>query len=87
MSNEHTAKLLEAEKSFHEKIEALRRENKDSSEKSTLDTESLRQQKDAKIRQMEREKEDQRNLYEVRINDLDSKIKSKRNDSFVISSI
>ncbi len=39
--------------------------------------EALRTQKDAKIRQMDRDKEDQRHQYEVKLNDLDSKIKSK----------
>jgi len=77
LSNDNQAKLLDAERNYHEKIETLRRENKQHMDQSASDTESLRQQKDAKIRQSEREKEDQRNSYEVRINDLDSKIKSK----------
>lgn len=46
--------------------------------------ETLRTQKDAKIRQMEREKEDQRHQYEVKANDLDSKIKSKISTLFLI---
>jgi hypothetical protein len=39
--------------------------------------EALRQQKDARLRQAERDREDQRNQYETRINALDAQIKSK----------
>jgi hypothetical protein len=40
--------------------------------------ETLRVTKDARIRAIEREREDQRNAYEAKINDLESKIRSKR---------
>ena len=77
LSDESTSKLLDTERSHHEKIEALRRENKQAAEQNQADLESLRQQKDSKIRQIEREREEQRNIYELKINDLDNKIKSK----------
>jgi hypothetical protein len=69
--------LLEAERSHHEKLETLRRDCKQRDEQNAADIESLRQQKDSKIRQIEREREEQRNVYELKINDLDGKIKSK----------
>ena len=40
-----------------------------------MEIETLRQQRDSRIRQLEREKEDQRSAYELRISELDSKIK------------
>ena len=78
LQNENQNKLLEAERTFHERIEQLRRENKAREDQTANEAETLRQQRDAKIRQLEREKEEQRGQYETRINDLDSKIKSKR---------
>lgn len=77
MSNEHQQKLLEAEKSCHDKIETMRRENKAKEDRWAADTEALRQQKDARIRQIEREREEARSTYETKINDLESKIRSR----------
>ena len=77
MSNEQTQKLLEAESACHDKIEALRKENKLKEDKWAQDTESLRQQKDARIRSIEREKEDQRSNFELKINELEGKVRSK----------
>jgi hypothetical protein len=47
-------------------------------ERSANELETLRVSKDARIRAMEREKEDQRSVYEARIGEMDSKIKSKK---------
>jgi hypothetical protein len=84
MSNEHQAKLLEEQRSCNAKVDALRADNKRKEGEWRDETEALRQAKDAKIRQVEREKEDQRHQYEVKVNDLDSKIKSKKNHTFNI---
>ena len=78
MSNEHQAKMLEEQRSCNAKVDALRADNKRKEGEWRDETEALRQAKDAKIRQVEREKEDQRHQYEVKVNDLDSKIKSKK---------
>lgn len=85
MSNEHQNKLLDEQRAFNTKIDALRADNKRKEAEWRDETEALRQTKDAKIRQVEREKEDQRHQYEVKVNDLDSKIKSKAGDCFFIS--
>jgi len=77
MSNEHHQKTLEAERSYHDKLESLRAENKRKEEQWASELESLRVTKDSKIRQIEREREDSRNTYELKINDLESKIRSK----------
>jgi restriction endonuclease S subunit len=77
MSNDHQSKLLEEQRACNAKIDALRTESKRKEAEWRDETEALRQTKDAKIRQTEREKEDQRHQYEVKVNDLDSKIKSK----------
>ena len=71
MSNESSQKLLAAETSHHDKIEALRRENKQKEDSWNAQLEQLRKDKDAKIRQIEREKEEQRNTYETKINILE----------------
>jgi hypothetical protein len=68
---------LDAEKSYHTKLEAARADNKQREDKLKADLETLRQQKDAKIRQSEREREEQRSLYETKINSLEHQIKSK----------
>lgn len=60
LSNDNQVKLLDAERTFHEKLEQLRRENKAREDQSAADTEALRQQRDSRIRQLEREKEEQR---------------------------
>jgi hypothetical protein len=87
MSNEHQAKLLEEQRSCNAKVDALRADNKRKEGEWRDETEALRQAKDAKIRQVEREKEDQRHQYEVKVNDLDSKIKSKKNTAFLFNLI
>ena len=69
---------MDAERTYHAKIEALRAENKAKEDKWGQDLETLRVTKDARIRAIEREREDQRNAYEAKINDLESKIRSKR---------
>ena len=84
MSNEHQAKLLEEQRSCNAKVDALRADNKRKEGEWRDETEALRQAKDAKIRQVEREKEDQRHQYEVKVNDLDSKIKSKKSTAIFI---
>jgi hypothetical protein len=58
-------------------LEALRADNKAKEDKWAQDLETLRVTKDARIRAIEREREDQRNAYELKINDLESKIRSK----------
>jgi hypothetical protein len=85
MSNEHQAKLLEEQRSCNAKVDALRADNKRKEGEWRDETEALRQAKDAKIRQVEREKEDQRHQYEVKVNDLDSKIKSKNKTAFLFN--
>ena len=60
LTNDNQVKLLDAERTFHEKLEQLRRENKAREDQSDADTEALRQQRDSRIRQLEREKEEQR---------------------------
>lgn len=77
MSAESQAKLLEAERVYHQKAEAARGEAKAREEQLAAELEALRQQKDARIRQGERDREEQRNAYELRINALDAQIKSK----------
>lgn len=77
LSNESQSRLLETERTFHSKLDAARAEHKQQEDKLKADLESLRQQKDAKIRQGEREREEQRNAYELKINGLDNQIKSK----------
>ena len=67
------------ERSYNEKVDALRRDNKTKEDQWSNEMESLRSTKDMKIRQLDREKEEQRNAYELRINELDSKIRSKKN--------
>lgn len=62
----------------HEKLEELRAENKAKEDKWAQEIETLRVTKDARIRSLEREKEDQRSAYETKINDLESKIRSKK---------
>ncbi len=84
MSNEHQAKLLEEQRACNAKVDALRADNKRKEAEWRDETEALRQAKDAKIRQVEREKEDQRHQYEVKVNDLDSKIKSNSYPSFLL---
>ena len=66
-----------AERTNHAKLEALRADNKAKEDKWAQDLETLRVTKDARIRAIEREREDQRNAYELKINDLESKIRSK----------
>ena len=78
MSNENQQRTLETEKNFHAKIESFRFENKTKEDQWAQEIEALRITKDAKVRQLEREKEDQRDQYEKRINDLENKIRSKR---------
>lgn len=68
---------MEAERNFHSKLEAARTENKTAADRAAQELETLRVSKDARIRTQEREKEEQRNVYESRINEMDSKIKSK----------
>jgi Growth-Arrest-Specific Protein 2 Domain len=77
MANEHHQRLLEAEKNAHEKVEAMRRESKAKEDRWANDLEQLRQEKDSRLRQLDREREEQRAAYELRINDLDSKLRSK----------
>lgn len=77
MSNENQQKLLENEQKSHSLLDAARKENKEREDRWANELETLRQQKDSRIRALEREKEDQRNVYELKINDLDSKLKSK----------
>ncbi len=69
--------MLEAERTYNSKLEAARNENKNAGERAAAEIETLRVSKDARIRAIEREKEEQRNVYESRINEMDSKIKSK----------
>jgi hypothetical protein len=59
-------------------MEALRADNKAKEDKWAQDLENLRVTKDARIRAIEREREDQRNAYELKINDLESKVRSKK---------
>jgi hypothetical protein len=54
-------------------------------DKLKADLEALRQQKDAKIRQGEREREEQRNAYELKINGLEVQIKSNLPPQFYTS--
>ena len=68
---------MDAERTFHAKLEALRADNKAKEDKWAQDLETLRVTKDARIRAIEREREDQRNAYELKINDLESKVRSK----------
>ena len=68
---------MDAERTNHAKLEALRADNKAKEDKWAQDLETLRVTKDARIRAIEREREDQRNAYELKINDLESKIRSK----------
>lgn len=70
--------MLESERVQHEKLEELRAENKAKEDKWAQEIETLRVTKDARIRSLEREKEDQRSAYETKINDLESKIRSKK---------
>jgi len=77
ISNDSQQKLLEAERGNHAKLEALRAENKGKEERWAQEIEALRVTKDARIRSIEREREDQRSAYESKINELDSKIRSK----------
>jgi hypothetical protein len=69
--------LLESERAHHEKLEELRAENKAKEDRWAQELETLRVTKDARIRSLEREKEDQRGAYETKMNDLESKIRSK----------
>jgi len=55
----------------------MRCEGKRKEDQAASDIETLRSQKDAKIRQQERDKEDQRSQYEVKINNLESNVRSK----------
>ena len=76
--------MLEEQRACNAKVDALRADNKRKEAEWRDETEALRQAKDAKIRQVEREKEDQRHQYEVKVNDLDSKIKSNTQPSFLL---
>jgi hypothetical protein len=69
---------LDAERTNHAKLEALRADNKTKEDKRAQELETLRSAKDARIRAIEREREDQRNTYELKINDLESKVRSKK---------
>ena len=69
---------MDAERTHHAKMEALRADNKAKEDKWAQELETLRSAKDARIRAIEREREDQRNAYELKINDLESKIRSKK---------
>lgn len=70
--------MSESERAHHEKLEGLRAENKAKEDRWAQELETLRVTKDARIRSLEREKEDQRSAYEIKINDLESKIRSKK---------
>ena len=65
------------ERTSHAKLEALRSENKAKEDRWAQELETLRVTKDAKIRSQEREREQQRADYEARVNDLESKVRSK----------
>ena len=77
--------MLEAERSHHQKLEGLRADNKAKEDRWAQELETLRVTKDARIRALEREKEDNRNAYETKINDLESKIRSKKFPSRYLS--
>ena len=77
MSADHHSHLAEAEKTAFDKVEAMRRECKQKEDRWAADIEALRQDKDLRIRLLDREREDQRSQYELKINDLESKLRSK----------
>jgi hypothetical protein len=58
VNNENQQRLLELERSYNEKVDSLRRENKNKEDQWNNEMESLRSTKDMKIRQLEREKEE-----------------------------
>lgn len=68
---------MEAERIYKAKLDVLRAENKANEDRWAQDAETLRITKDAKIRAQEKEKEQQRTEYETKINDVESKVRSK----------
>ena len=68
--------MEEATREHATKLESAMAEHKAKEDALVEERDSLREKKDAQIRQLEREKEEQRDIYEKRINELDLKLKS-----------
>lgn len=76
MSKDHHRKQEDAKNEYHTKLDETERDHKQKQDTLRNEMENLRMEKDAKIRQLEHEKEVQRDAYERRINELEQTIKS-----------
>jgi Skp family chaperone for outer membrane proteins len=69
--------MEDAKNEFHTKLQTAERDHRQKYDQLHDDMEEMRKEKDAKIRQLTREWEEQRDIYEKRINEMDLIIKSK----------